>query len=369
MRVAPQIETWLALAELPPGASREWLAGIVAALLVLALAFLVSFLVGRVGTRVARQIAARTTTDVDDKILDIIEKPLRKLILVIGMYLAVLELPLPGRIGIVIAGIFLIYVALVAVRLATQLSLTLLVAYGHRVDDEIGKERFEKDYLPLLSKVLGAVFFVVALIYVLHHFGQNVSSLVAALGIGTAAVGLAARETLANMFAGFVILIDRPFRPGDRIKLVSGDIADVVEVGTRSTRLRLLDQNALVVPNNELVNSRVINLSYPAHPTQATLELRVAYGSDLEAVKALVLDTVKAQPEVVAEPPPGVLFTAFGDHALVLTLTYVISQFADAAKAQEKVRLAVYRRFSEAGVKIPFPTREIVDRQTVDGRR
>jgi MscS family membrane protein len=360
VRFQPNIEELLIAAGYPDGASRVWIAGLVAALALLALTFLISWLVVRVGSRTARKLASRTTTDLDDKILDIIERPLRRLIVVIGFYLAVQELPFPGKIGVIIAGILLIYLAWAAVRVATQLSLLVLVTYGHKVDDEIGKERFEKDYLPLLSKVMGTVFFVVALIYVLHHFGQNVTSLVAALGIGGAAIGLAAKDTLGNMFAGFVILIDRPFRPGDKVKLLTGEIGEVIEVGTRSTRLKLLDQNMLIVPNAELVNTRVVNLSYPAHATQATLELKVAYGSDVEAVKQLVLEVVKAQPEVVAEPPPAVIFSSFGDHALIVTLTYVISQFGDAVKVQDRVRVAVYRKFAESGVKIPFPTREIV---------
>jgi small-conductance mechanosensitive channel len=320
----------------------------------------VSWFLARVVGRALKRLAARTESDVDDRILEILSRPQRRLLHVIGAYLAIRELPLPPRVAVALNGLLVIYGAWIAVRLATRIAITLLLAYGQRVKDEVGKEHFEKDYVPLLSKIIGVIFFVVALIYVLNYFGQNVTSLVAALGIGGAAIGLAARDTIAHMFAGFVILVDRPFRPGDRIKLVSGEIGDVVDVGTRSTRIKLLDQNTLIVPNSDLMNQRVINLTYPAHATQASLEVRLAFGSDVDAAKQLILEALRELPEVVAEPPPTVLFAAHGEWALQLTATYVVSQFGDAAKVQERARLAIHRKLAEAGVKIPFPTREIV---------
>jgi len=360
MRVAPFFEGLLEQAGYPAGDSRRWLAGVIAATAVMALTFGVSWFIVHVAGRGLRRLAARTTTDIDDKILAILSRPQRRLVHIIGFYLAANELPLPSRVAVVVTGLLVIWGAWIAVRLATQIAMVLLMAFGHRVEDDIGKERFEKDYLPLLSKVIGVIFFIVALIYVLAYFGQNVTSLVAALGIGGAAIGLAARDTIAHMFAGFVILIDRPFRPGDRIKLVSGEIGEVLEVGTRSTRIKLLDQNMLVVPNSDLMNQRVINLTYPTHPTVATLELRIGFGSDIDAARQLILASLKDVPEVVAEPPPSVMFTSIGEHALLLTVSYVVSEFGDANKVQDAVRLLLYRKLGEAKIKIPYPTREII---------
>ena len=361
MRLAPWFDGLLASAGYPAGDSRLWLAGVIAAVTVMALTFAVSWFLVQVVGRVLRRLAMRTESDVDDKILDILSRPQRRLIHIIGAYLAISELPLPPRLTTVLNGLLVIYGAWIAVRLATQIAITLLLAFGHRVKDDVGKEHFEKDYVPLISKIIGVIFFVMALIYVLHYFGQNVTSLVAALGIGGAAIGLAARDTIAHMFAGFVILVDRPFRPGDRIKLASGETGDVVDVGTRSTRIKLLDQNMLIVPNSDLMNQRVVNLTYPAHAAQATLDLRIAFGSDVEAAKALVLGVLAEIPEVVKEPPPTVMFAAYGDYALQLTVSYVVSQFGDAVKVQERVRLAIHRKLAEAGIRIPFPTREIVN--------
>jgi small-conductance mechanosensitive channel len=359
-RFTPEVEGLLARAGYPAGAGRDWLAGAIAAITVLAVTFAASWLLTHVAARVARRLAQRTVTDIDDRLLDIVEKPLRRLVVSVGLYLALSQLPLPRTAAMLLSGLVVVYIAYFAVRIASQVSLLLLIVYGARVADDVGKERFEKDYLPLLSKIVGTVFSLVGLIYVLHHFGQNVTSLIAALGIGGAAIGLAAKDTLGNMFAGFVILVDRPFRPGDTIRLATGETGSVIDVGTRSTRIKLGDLNMLIVPNSELVNTRVVNLNFPSHAALATLEVRVAFGSDVDAVKALLLEIVRAQPEVLAEPPPGATLASFGDFGLVLTVSYVVSQFADAGKVQDLVRTAVYRRFREAGIKIPVPVREIV---------
>jgi len=242
------------------------------------------------------------------------------------------------------------------VRVATRNCIFLLLSYGQRVKDDAGKQRFAKDYLPLLSKVLGTVFGLVGLIAVLHHFGQDVSSVVAALGIGGLAVSLAAKDTLTNMFAGFAILVDRPFRPGDRIKLATGEIGDVLDVGTRATRVRLLDENMLIVPNNELVNSRVINYNFPSNATRGSLEIDIAYGSDIDQAKAIIKGAIGAQPEIVGSP--SVFLGAFVESAMRVVASFVIADFADVQAVQDRIRVRVYNDLRQAQVKIATPPRD-----------
>jgi MscS family membrane protein len=357
---SPYAERALRAAGYPETWAVTWPAALLAAAVILLVTVLVAWLLVNVVTRALRRLSARTATDLDDRILDILERPLRRLVIALGLYLAILELPLPAGVAVLVSGVLIVYIVWIGVRVGTRLAIVLLRAYGGRVEDEVGKEQFEKDYVPLLSKVVGVFFAVIGLVAVLHHFGQNVSSLVAALGIGGIAISLAAKETLGNMFAGFLILVDRPFRPGDRIKLASGELGDVVDVGTRATRVKLIDQNMLIVPNSELVNSRVINYNFPTHSTRGTLEIGVAYGTDVLLAKQLVVEIIKAQPEVLAEPAPFCFLMSFGDSSLNLFAAYVVSQFADFGKVQDRVRVLVYQRFQEAGVKIPFPTRQIV---------
>lgn len=356
--LAPFAERLLAAAGWSDGAERDWVAGLSAALAVILLTLSVGWLLKNVVTGALRRLAARTASDLDDKILDLSERPMFRLIRTVGFYIAVRELPLSEELGTAATGVLLIILVWVTVRVATQIAVALLMAYAQRVGDEVSRQRFARDYVPLLTKVCGTLFVLLGLVAVLHHFHQDVSSVVAALGIGGLAISFAAKETLGNMFAGFTILVDRPFRPGDRIRLASGEVGDVVEVGTRSTRVRLVDQNMLIVPNAELVNTRVVNFNYPTHATRAQLDVTIAYGSDLERAKAIVLDAVKGQPEVTE--PPAVLFTAFGDSGLLVSAFYVVPDFVSGGAVQDRVRTQVYREFTAAGIKIPYPTRELI---------
>jgi small-conductance mechanosensitive channel len=356
--VAPAAERVLVWAGWPEGWGHAWPAGVIGAVVILAVTFVLGWFLKNVVAGTMRKLAARTATDLDDQIVDLAEKPAFRLVQMIGVYLAVLELPFPERVALILSGFLLVAVILVTIRLVTQIGVILLLAYGRRVQDDAGRDRFVKDYVPLLSKILGTVLALMGLIAVLHHFGQDVSSVVAALGIGGLAISFAAKDTLGNMFAGFTILLDRPFRPGDRIKLATGEIGDVLEVGTRSTRLRLLDANMLIVPNSELVQSRVTNFNFPSHATRATLEVGIAYGADVELAKRLVLEAITAQPEVTE--PPAVQLVAFADSALSIAAWYIVAQYADAGAVQDRVRVQVYAAFQKAGVRIPYPTREIV---------
>ena len=138
---------------------------------------------------------------------------------------------------------------------------------------------------------MGKVFIaLVAVTVLLQHFGVNVASLVVSLGVGSLAIGLAAQDTLANMFGGFTLMLDRPFRVGDRIQLATGEVGDVEAIGMRATRIRTTDEMLLVVPNSALVKDRVVNYNLPSRALTTNVEVDVAYGSPLDAARSLLAE-------------------------------------------------------------------------------
>jgi small-conductance mechanosensitive channel len=332
-----------------------WVVGIAGAAIVIAATIVVGFLLTAVVGRAFRRLAARTTTDLDDKIVDILEKPLRRLVVAAGLYEVTFELPTSPRVHLIASGVVLVYAVWIAIKLLTQVALLLLGAFGKRVEGH----DFQKDYLPLLSKVLNVVVGVVGLAVVLNHFGQDVSSLIAALGIGGVAVSLAAKDTLGSMIAGFIILVDRPFRPGDRIRLATGEVGDVVDIGTRSTRVKLLDQNLLIVPNNELVNSRVVNFNFPSHSTSVTQEIRLPYGSDVDRARTICAEILRADKEIV-QPAPAPSLASFGSENLVMSVSFTVSDFGLSTAVGDRIRSEIHRRFYEAGLRFAVPMREVV---------
>jgi MscS family membrane protein len=187
-----------------------------------------------------------------------------------------------------------------------------------------------------------------------------VASLVVSLGVGSLAIGLAAQDTLSNMFAGFTLMADRPFRVGDRIRLATGETGDVQEIGMRATLIQTLDETLLVVPNSLLVKDRVVNLSRPSRGLTTRVEIGVAYGSDLSLVRGLLAEAALASEHADRERAPEVLVTRFTDFAVTVMLVFWVRDYTKQGLAVSQVYEEIERRFRERGVEIPLPVRRLI---------
>lgn len=118
------------------------------------------------------------------------------------------------------------------------------------------------EFIPLFRRCIRIVVWTIALIILLSHFGININALVATLGVGSLAIALAAQDTISNIIAGFLIMVDRPFRIGDKIKLPTGEIAVALNIGIRRSRFRAEDRSIIIVPNQDLSKSKIVNYTY-----------------------------------------------------------------------------------------------------------
>ncbi len=125
------------------------------------------------------------------------------------------------------------------------------------------ERRFVSEILPLLKRITNIIIWIIALLVILSNFGININALVATLGVSSLAIALAAQDTIANIISGFLIMIDRPFRIGDEIKLPSGEKVRVLDIGIRRSRfINLEDKAVIIVPNLELSKSKIVNFTY-----------------------------------------------------------------------------------------------------------
>ncbi len=120
----------------------------------------------------------------------------------------------------------------------------------------------DDELIPLLRRFSKIVIWVISLLIILPIYGVNITALIAALGVGSLAIALAAQDTIANIISGFMIMIDRPFRPGDKIKLPSGEVVKVLDIGVRRSKFLSEDNAIIIVPNLELSKSKIVNYSY-----------------------------------------------------------------------------------------------------------
>lgn len=327
-------------------------------LAILAAAYVAARLLSAALGWLLRRAVQRSASTLDDRLLAALGQPVTYALFLTGAYLAIHRLPLHDRyLDRLDAVLFVLGVFLSAVALLR--GFTILLAWFTR-ESRFANGGPAAEFGPLFNKTGRVVIILLAVITLLQHFGVNVASLVVSLGVGSLAVGLAAQDTLANMFAGFTLMLDRPFRLGDRIQLATGELGDVEAIGIRATRIRTVDETTLVVPNSLLVKERLVNLASPTRHITVRLEVGVAYGTDLATAKAILAEAALAAPQVERERAPVVLVTRFGDSAVQLLLIFWARDYLERGLALSAVHEEVYRRFVEAGIEIPFPVRRMI---------
>jgi MscS family membrane protein len=301
--------------------------------------------------------AARTASTLDDEILTVVRRPGALLVFLVGVYIAVHRYQFGFR-GVIDGILFVCGVALVIYALIAVIDVVLRW-YGQRLDGAREGETVRKELLPLADKLIRIAFLLFGLMVVFERFGISVHSILVTLGVGSLAIGLALQDTLANMFGGFTIMLDRPFRAGDRIQLQSGETGDVQSIGMRSTSVLMPDGNLLIIPNAILVKNMVINHSFPQARSRVVLEIGLAYGTDVEKAKGIMLQAAVEDSRVLADPPPQAFLKGFGDSALKLQLVCHARHFADVMPVTDAINTRLNERFESAGIRIPLPTRAV----------
>ena len=341
------------------GAVVLWAKEILTALLILTFfwmlaQFAVAFL-NKFGNRLARF----TATDLDDRILQRIIPHVSRLLSMLGLYLAIRSLPLHEKLVQVFSGVLFVVLIIIIFSLIYN-TLDELMHWYMKGRQEGSKELISRNMIPIAEKLTILFLMGTALIIILKHFNYDVFSVVTALGIGSLAIGLAAKDTLANMISGFTLMLDQPFRIGDRIQLTGGQIGDVVDIGLRSTKIRTLDNQLLIIPNSDLCNTMLINQAFPDARVKGRINIGVAYGSDVDRVKNLLVATAVEVDGVLADPAPEAYFASFGDSALNMALFFWVEEYGQLFAVTDRINSLILRRFNESDIEIPFPIRTVI---------
>ena len=208
------------------------------------------------------------------------------------------------------------------------------------------------------------VVLAVGLLILLSALGIQIAPILTALGVGGLAVALALQDTLSNLFAGMHLLADRPIRVGDYVRIADSVEGYVVDVGWRSTRVRMLQNNVVVVPNKKVAESIITNYDLPQPRLALQIRVSVAYESDPDRVEALLVDetTRAAQdvPGLLADPAPTArLIPGFGESSLDFTVVCQVASFVDQYPVQHELRKRILRRLQAERIAMPFPTRTV----------
>ena len=214
------------------------------------------------------------------------------------------------------------------------------------------------------QSIVRGIVYCVGLLVLLAAFGIQIAPILAALGVGGLAVALALQDTLSNLFAGIHLLADKPIRVGDYVKVADTVEGHVVDIGWRSTRVRMLQNIVVTIPNKRVAESIITNYDLPEPRMALLIRVGVEYGTDPDLVERLLVEeaaqAVGAVPGLLAEPAPTArLIPGFGDFSLEFTLSCHVKSFTDQFPVQHELRKRIVRRLAAQGVQIPVRASEL----------
>lgn len=334
---------------------------IVVAVLIVVISIIIAKIVYWFVERYMKAFAVRTKSDIDDLILRMIHKPVYYIIILIGIQLAVSYVAVSAEFEELFSKLISIAIIIIGAWVIAGIADVVLSGIGKKLATKT-KTTVDYEAIPFLSKVLKFTIYLLAFMIVLDQFGIEIAPLVAGLGIAGFAIGFAAKDTIGNLLAGFFILTDRPFAKGDRVE-IKGYLGEVVDIGLRTTKIETLDHTYVIIPNGDIVSNEVINYTLPDVRIKVKITIGVAYGTDPERVKKIVLDVTKRADEVMNEPAPVIFFREFGDSSLNFLLIFWVSDFRKKLVAIDKINTGINTEFEKAGIEIPFPCRTVYMRK------
>jgi len=214
--------------------------------------------------------------------------------------------------------------------------------------------------LVLFHRIARVLLLSISAITLLSLYNVNVNALIAALGVGGLAISLAAQDTLSNVIAGVMIMLDQPFRVGDRIEIAElGTWGDVVDIGLRSTRIRTRDNRMVIVPNNTISTDQIVNYSFPDPRFRIQIEIGIGYGQDIEKVRNIIINTVSQVEGVLPEKPVDALYVNMSPSAMTFRVRWWIHSYVDTRRMFDRVNTALQKSLDEAGIDMPFNTMDI----------
>jgi len=308
-------------------------------------------------TRILNRITSKTKTDLDDKIVKLLHKPIFYSLLLIGLTLAVQIIQLPEAITFTLNG-FMKTIAVIVWSMAGFNLLKLILNWSS------SKQRVNKliqsHTLPLFDNIGKIVVIGGSIYFILLAWDINVTAIIASAGIIAAAIGFAAKDTLANLFAGLFIMADAPYKIGDYVNLDSGERGMVTDIGLRSTRLLTRDDIQITVPNSAIAMSKIVNESGgPSENERIRITIGVDYGSKIEEIKTLLIDIAKANKNVLDAPFPRVRFRTFDESQITFQLLCWILKPELRGRVIDELNSEIYNKFQQQKITIPFPQRTV----------
>jgi small-conductance mechanosensitive channel len=320
-------------------------------------AALVGFIVDRVVLALLHLWTRRTSWRADEIVVDILRNRIVLWAILLGIFLATtLYAPVGARfvplVRRTVLVIFVISITLASIRAA----IALVNSYGAASDER-------SSALTIVVNIIRIIAFSIALAIIFDILGVPVAPAVAALGVGGLAISLALQETLTNIISGILIILSRQIRPGNYVRLSSGQEGYVADINWRNTQIRELPNNLIIVPNSMMTSTILTNYYDPNKELAILIDVGVSYDSDLEFVERVTIEVAKEimqqVPGGVAEFDPFIRYNNFGDFFINFTVILRGKEFVDQYMIKHEFVKRLHKRYRQEGIEIPFPIRTL----------
>lgn len=219
----------------------------------------------------------------------------------------------------------------------------------------------------IFTNITRIVVFIIGGLIILQALNISITPILTALGVGGLAVALALQDTLSNLFAGIQIIASHQVKPGDYVKLDSGEEGYVVDITWRNTTIRSLPNNMIIVPNTRLANALITNYYTPDKELAVLVEVGVSYASDLKRVEKVTIEVAMEVMKTVTGGVPGfepfIRCHTFGDFSINFTVIMRAREFTDQYLIKHEFIKLLHERYKKEGIEIPFPIRTIYTRE------
>ncbi len=315
------------------------------------LAFLVPVLL-----KYLKRKASQSENILDDILISALERPIAFGLVGIGLKLFFDAVPLSAEATQYSSALMLFIFALAGYFFFDNLLIEVVKRYSKKLGAIATSAGILKTFCRLV--VIGFIALII-----LDRLDITITPFLASLGIGGLVVALALQDTLGNLFSGLYIFFDRPIRIGDFIRLESGEEGYVTHIGWANTRIRMLPNNTMIVPNNRITSSQITNYYMPEQQMAALVQVGVSYDSDLEHVERVTIEVgkevLKEATGGVGEFSPFIRYHTFADFSINFTVILRVKEFVDKYLVTHEFIKRLHKRYKEEGIEIPFPIRTI----------
>jgi small-conductance mechanosensitive channel len=328
-----------------------------ASLIIIAATAIIGRIINWLFEKIIRKAVGKTKTDVDDKIFELLRRPVFWSILLAGIFIATQILPLGQAAASPISKILVTGGIVVWGLAGIGFSRILFTQLEDKAGDE--HKKAVEDFLPFLDNVVIIGVGILVLLTSLSLWGINITPALASAGVVGVAVAFAAKDTVANIFGGISVFLDKPYKTGDYVIIKDKYRGEVIQIGMRSTKIRTRDNVLLTVPNAVMATDAVINETGFNPELRIRIPLGIAYGTDLEKADKILVEIVNSHPEILKKPKARVRFRKFGESAIELEVLSVIRKPADRGRITHEIIKLTDKRLRDENINLPFPQRDV----------